>query len=360
MNDGKVSGASVQDNTLQCDEQRSAHNHVWIQKPLLSVSKIVHGQWSNGVFLISAAAFLFSCSSLCVKLLTKSSSITVFQIMLYPSLICWLLTSMLLALFDDLRSGLQFVLLNRSMMLTVLRAAFGALAMTLFYISIQRMALKDAVTLFFTSPVIAAILEKALLAGGTPSDSSTWGCLATVVGVWMISQPDDLIQYRTQSFSIFLATSAAVANACAFVTVRALSLTAVTQPEVAPSALVLTWWLHLVVSCTAMVPTISNAYLHTSTSPAALLGSYETCLLLCISVAQFCGQLLLNRGFQLISATRGSSINVLQVLFAFFWDSLFLHSSIRLWNMIGASSVVLGVMLVSFSSSGQDSNQNDS
>jgi drug/metabolite transporter (DMT)-like permease len=119
----------------------------------------------------------------------------VFQIMLYPSMICWVLTSVLLAFFDDLRGGLQTKISN-CMMLTVLRAAFGALAMALFYCSIQRMALKDAVTLFFTSPVIAAILEKAVLAGETPSDLSSLGCLATVIGVWMTSQPDNLMHYR--------------------------------------------------------------------------------------------------------------------------------------------------------------------
>lgn len=36
-------------------------------------------------------------------------------------------------------------------------------------------------------------------------------------------------------------------------------------------------------------------------------------LLAVVVAAQFCAQFLLNRGFQLLSATRGSAVNVLQV-----------------------------------------------
>lgn len=48
-------------------------------------------------------------------------------------------------------------------------------------------------------------------------------------------------------------------------------------------------------------------------SPAVLPSTSGTCMLLTVGVLQFLGQLLLNRGFQLISATRGAAVNVLQV-----------------------------------------------
>ena len=68
--------------------QRSAH----AASPLTTV-------WTHGgAGLIAAAAFLFSCSSLCVKLITLHSHLPMFEVMLIPSLLCLLGTSTLLHL----------------------------------------------------------------------------------------------------------------------------------------------------------------------------------------------------------------------------------------------------------------------
>lgn len=48
-------------------------------------------------------------------------------------------------------------------------------------------------------------------------------------------------------------------------------------------------------------------------APAVAPSARSGCLLGAVGATQFLGQLLLNRGFQLESATRGSAINVLQV-----------------------------------------------
>ena len=100
------------------------------------------------------------------------------------------------------------------------------------------------------------------------------------------------------------------------------------------------------------------------------LGKSECLLLSCVVMSQFVGQLLLNRGFQRVShvkfihmvtclpdithllmtsptqqsATRGSAINVLQVLFSYVWDIVVLRSTAHLLSMAGAAMVVLGVL----------------
>ena len=60
----------------------------------------------------------------------------------------------------------------------------------------QRLPLKDAVTLFFTSPVLVVLMERAVLPGDPPSPASIAGCAATVAGVWMVSQPESIQQSR--------------------------------------------------------------------------------------------------------------------------------------------------------------------
>lgn len=150
---------------------------------------------SGGAGLIAMAAFLFSCSSLCVKLLIMRSEMPVFQITLVTSLLCLLGTSaVLIAQREALYSPGTTALVLR---LTLLRGALGSVALALFYSSIQRLPLKDAVTLFFTSPVIVVLLEKVVVPGEPPSLASTGGCVATVAGVWLISQTDCLLYCRS-------------------------------------------------------------------------------------------------------------------------------------------------------------------
>lgn len=63
-----------------------------------------------------------------------------------------------------------------------------------------------------------------------------------------------------------------------------------------PSVLVLTWWYQLLVAATALVPLMLRY-----PSPPVVPGRRECMLLIVISSAQFVGQILLNRGFQLVS-----------------------------------------------------------
>ena len=149
---------------------------------------------SGGAGLIALAAFLFSCSSLCVKLLTMRSEMPVFQITLATSLLCLLgVSALLLAQGEPLYSPGTTAIVMR---LTIIRGALGSAALALFYSSIQRLPLKDAVTLFFTSPVIVVLLERMVVPGEPPSVASAGGCMATVAGVWLVSQTSCLQHCR--------------------------------------------------------------------------------------------------------------------------------------------------------------------
>lgn len=65
---------------------------------------------------------------------------------------------------------------------------------------------------------------------------------------------------------------------------------------------------HLIVLGVTLVPLLIRY-----PSPPVVPSSKGMVMLAAVAAAQFLGQLMLNRGFQLMSATRGSAINVLQV-----------------------------------------------
>lgn len=46
---------------------------------------------------------------------------------------------------------------------------------------------------------------------------------------------------------------------------------------------------------------------------AVVPGAFDSCMLCCIVMSSFTGQMLLNRSFQIQSAAKGSSINCMQV-----------------------------------------------
>lgn len=104
----------------------------------------------------------------------------------------------------------------------------------------------------------------------------------------------------SDSLHLFLTHTYPPLGTGAFVAIRAI--------DQSQTVLVLTGWYHWVVATTTSVPLLLGW-----PTPARLPTRHEAGLLVAVSAAHFVGQLLLNREFQLLSATRGSAINVLQV-----------------------------------------------
>ena len=74
------------------------NNHLFGPHVVLSAHAASLSVWNHGgAGLIAVAAFLFSCSSLCVKLITlQSHPMPTFEIMMAPSLFCLFCTTILL------------------------------------------------------------------------------------------------------------------------------------------------------------------------------------------------------------------------------------------------------------------------
>jgi len=104
-------------------------------------------------------------------------------------------------------------------------------------------------------------------------------------------------------------------------------------------------------SLTPSLPLLSTP-LHLQTS--ASIDSSPTTrirLLILITMTQFLGQILLNRGFQLESATKGSAVNVVQMLFSYVWEILVLKKPVVLASMMGSGAIAVGVLLVALMAS---------
>jgi drug/metabolite transporter (DMT)-like permease len=95
------------------------------------------------------------CSTIALFIKQVHGSVPAVQITLISSCISWLLTtSWLLLVGENLRS-----LVQRQVPLLVLRGALGAATSILYYQSIQMLRMNEAVTIFFTNPAMAALLD---------------------------------------------------------------------------------------------------------------------------------------------------------------------------------------------------------
>eukprot|EP00198_Chlamydomonas_reinhardtii_P006151 XP_001695487.1 predicted protein [Chlamydomonas reinhardtii] len=254
------------------------------------------------------------------------------------------------------------------------------------------LSLKDAVTLFFTSPVVALLLDWVLL-GHAPGCRGAAATLLTLLGATCVTQPPFIFkrlpflprgggsgthdggaagtlaaaaaadvpffvalrqsmrssaqppQLLTQAgaavagamggpaLGAMLALAAAVANASGFV--AAVMLRGHQHPAV------LTWWYNGVLAVVTGVPLAAAVPL-----PAVLPTPRAAALLCGVGATQLVAQLCLNRGFQLESAGRGAAINVLQVLFSFILDVTVLHTRPSVLSVLGSALVAAGVLSV--------------
>eukprot|EP00201_Polytomella_parva_P008642 CAMPEP_0175069310 /NCGR_PEP_ID=MMETSP0052_2-20121109/18128_1 /TAXON_ID=51329 ORGANISM="Polytomella parva, Strain SAG 63-3" /NCGR_SAMPLE_ID=MMETSP0052_2 /ASSEMBLY_ACC=CAM_ASM_000194 /LENGTH=523 /DNA_ID=CAMNT_0016336379 /DNA_START=146 /DNA_END=1717 /DNA_ORIENTATION=- len=269
--------------------------------------------------------------------------------------------------------------------LTMLRAVLGAATISLYYASIANLPLEDAVALFFCSPVFAAVLEWIVFRTQVPNVYSLAGCTATVLGVFLLSQPELFEAMVSKLASIFIASPFSLLNSAPSTTITAAAAAATTLTKLrtflgaAASASASPFWMLI-----AALAAITNA---SSFLVVRQIGNRQSALVLTlcyhgtvvvvagvalyfgfpsggyyipptfvqarhlaiVALTQFFGQLLLNRGFQLESATRGSAINVLQMLFSYVWDITILKESIVLPSVLGGISVTAGVLLVAAS-----------
>jgi drug/metabolite transporter (DMT)-like permease len=166
----------------------------------------------------------------------------------------------------------------------------------------QRLPLADAITIFFFNPSITAIAAWLVL-GEHLSPLGAAGCATSIAGVAVLTRPPLL--FGGEPFTperlvgvAFGCASAAFATVC-FIAVRVLGTS--------ESTLTLAMWFHASASAS------SGGLLLAGVQAAVPPGAHDCALLAAVGVTACAGQLLLQRGFQTMQASRASAINFSQV-----------------------------------------------
>ncbi|KAL4425857.1 hypothetical protein ABPG75_009873 [Micractinium tetrahymenae] len=233
-----------------------------------------------------------------------------------------------------------------------LRGTLGTASMVAFYLSLVKLPLADSITLLFLNPAFCALLGRALL--GERVDWLTGiGCLASLAGVVLVAQPPFVLHLlglvpagAHQEWShdrlagIVLGVAGAVLASLAYITICVIG-------QSAPS-LTIAAWFHLVSLVGGAIPTALGVPL------PAVLPSGRACLfLLAVGCASFASQLLVNRGFQLEKAARGSAFNFTQVICAHAFGVVFFCEPFSTLSAAGPGMIAAGVVAVSLDKLGR-------
>jgi drug/metabolite transporter (DMT)-like permease len=132
--------------------------------------------------IITLSAIVCSTTALFIKQL--QGSVPAVQITLISSCLSWLLTTVWLLLVGENRRSL----VQRHVPLLVLRGALGAATSVLYYQSIQMLRNNEAVTIFFTNPALAALLDY-LVNNKTIRLGTVAGIALAVSGVVLVGCP---------------------------------------------------------------------------------------------------------------------------------------------------------------------------
>lgn len=275
----------------------------------------------HGVGFMLLAAFGFSIMGLFVKL--ASSTFPTMELVFVRSAIMVVITVGILRARGQAIGGVDRPTL-------MLRAVFGAVALSLFYFGIGRLPLGDAVTVQYTAPVWTA-LAAAVLLGERLRSVVVLGALLSLVGVALVARPTFLFgaARALDPLGVGSVALAAVLAGMAYTFTR--KLRATDRPMVIIFYLS---WVGLV-----------------GALPFALGGwvwprGWDWALLLALGLATHLGQYGLTEGMRRLEAGTASAIAYVQVVLAFAWGALFLGDGIDGLSVAGAALVVSSVLLV--------------
>lgn len=214
--------------------------------------------------------------------------------------------------------------------LLALRGALGFTGLGCFYYSITHLPLADATVIQYTNPVLVALLA-ALVLGERLTLGVVVSALCCLIGVIMIARPAFLFGAGTSLPPIALAAAitGAVVSSAAYTVVRKLGST--------DHALVVVFWFPLVCLPFAIPWALSTGYVPNLT---------ELGILLAVGVVTQAAQVRMTQGLQLETAGRATSMTYLQVVFAFLWGVLLFDEVPEVPAIIGAATVLTGIILV--------------
>ncbi|KAI7861661.1 hypothetical protein BDF14DRAFT_1738096 [Spinellus fusiger] len=297
--------------------------------PLIGQSKIPQQNESLGLLLMLLSAFGFSIMSLLVKI--GGARFPSSEIVFARSIIQTLLGLAGCALLSINPLGDPKIRLW-----LVFRGCVGSIGLALFFYSVTKLSLADATVIFFLGPTFTAILAAVVLGEAFALFD---GVCATfcIFGVVLVSKPAFLfgsIHSLTGNanewerlFAVFCALLGAMMSAIAYVTVRKIGKGA-------------HFMVHVVYfgAISTLISPFGFLFFQDYVTPQ---GWKEYTMLLCLGIAAFFGQCLLNQGLQLAPAGPGTLMRMNDVAFAFLLGIFVLHDYPDIYSILGSTIIVL-------------------
>lgn len=205
------------------------------------------------------------------------------------------------------------------------------------YVAIQSLNLGDAVTLFFLNPALTALAAFILL-----RERLAWigwlGVAVSLGGLLLLTRPPFLFGHGDQwdaikAWGTAAGISSAVFAAAAFITIRIIGTR---EP-----ALVLSMWFHTT-AMVSSIPCLAASW----PDPAVWPTVVEWVILTGIGLSSFSGQMVLSRGFQLLSGAKASGINMTQLVFGWFFGFVFFNEQLTYFSIGGSGLVAVGAIMV--------------
>ena len=222
------------------------------------------------------------------------------------------------------------------------RGFSGSIGLAMFYFALTALPLADATVIFFTGPPMTSLLAWVVL-GESLDYVDVISAAACLLGVVLVARPEFLfgphelspsvgdVQSGLRTWGVFAALTGAFISAVAYTTVRKIT-------RLKPG-------LH------AMVHVFMFGLISTFVSPIgmALFGqkfvvpknAQEWGLLLGVGVMALLGQIMLNRGLQLVDAGPGTLMRNLDVVFAFVFGVTLLHEKVEWTSYVGACIIIV-------------------
>lgn len=267
---------------------------------------------------MASGAFSFSVMSALLK--AAGSSLPLFEIVAGRSLVVALLAG-----FAVVRQGHSFV--PTEWRLVLLRALLGFVALSCYFYSIIHLPLADATVIYFTNPVITALVAAVVL-----REHMGWQEIALVslslLGVLAVARPSFLFgsARALDATAVALGLVSAFFAAGAYVTIRGIRR----DP---PVLVVFYFAATTVLLC---VPIVWGGWVDMTLR--------DVLLLIGIGVATHVGQVAITWAFRLERAGAVSAVGYLQIVFAAVWGWLLFAEIPDGWTWIGAGVIVAATL----------------
>lgn len=275
----------------------------------------------RGLRLMAGGALSFSVMSALLKL--AGETLPLFEIVTGRSLVVAVLAG-----FGVWRQGHSFR--PSEGRLVILRAILGFIALSCYFYAVIHLPLADATVIYFTNPVLTALVAAAVL--GERMGRAEIGWIAvSLLAVVVVARPSFLFgsERALDTTAVVLCLVSAFFAAASYVTIRSIRRD--------PPLLVVFYFSSVTVLLGA--PIAAGGF----TKPTL----HEVLIVLGVGIATHIGQLWITWAFRMERAGRASAVGYLQIVFAAGWGWLLFSELPDAWTWVGAAVITLATLRIS-------------